>query len=615
MAQQAIDILKETFGFESFRGDQAEVIDMVVNGGNGLVLMPTGGGKSLCYQIPSIIRDGVGIVVSPLISLMQDQVSALKLNGVKAAFLNSTLEREEAYEIECAMKKGKLDLVYVAPERALRPGFLNLLKQTPLAMFAIDEAHCVSQWGHDFRPEYIQLSVLQEKFPDVPRLALTATADDITRKEIREKLFLEDAKMFVASFDRPNIRYRIALKSSPHPQLLRFLKSEHPKSSGIIYRLSRKMTESTTEFLNRNGFTALTYHAGMDAADRAENQRRFLEEEGIIVVATVAFGMGIDKPDVRFVAHLDLPKSVESYYQETGRAGRDGEKADAWMVYGLGDVVLLRKMLGDSTAGAGHKRVEGQRLTSLMGLCETTKCRRQVLLKYFGEELAEPCGNCDTCLEEVETFDGTVAAQKALSCVFRTGQKFGVGHLIDVLHGEETEKVLSFEHDQVSTFGIGLDISSNEWKSIYRQLTAAGLLDVDVSGYGGLKLTPESKPVLKGNQEVFFRKDPVATKTARTKAKKSKTTWTSDDPIVTELWEELRAVRAEVAKEHNIPPFYIFHDATLKEMIEIFPQTTDAMLEIGGVGESKLARYGDRFLSVLQNHKETHGKPELNITA
>ncbi|MCP4750882.1 MAG: DNA helicase RecQ [Proteobacteria bacterium] len=593
------EILRTLFGYDSFLGTQEEIIKHISAGNDALVLAPTGGGKSLCYQLPAIIRPGIGIVVSPLISLMQDQVDTLRQIGVKAAFLNSSLGMSDAMQIERAMVNGEIDLLYVAPERLLTDRFQNLLAQTALALFAIDEAHCVSQWGHDFRPEYIQLSILHERFPAVPRIALTATADSVTRQEIVTKLGLVEARQFVSSFDRPNIRYRVVLKQNPKNQLLDFIRWEHEDDAGIVYCLSRNKVEQTAQWLSDHGYTALPYHAGLDSETRLVHQRRFQQEEGVIVVATVAFGMGIDKPDVRFVAHLDLPKSMEGYYQETGRAGRDGRKADAWMAYSLADVVLLRKILEGSEADERYKQVEKRKLEALLGYCETARCRRQVMLSYFGEELSEPCGNCDTCLETVETWDGSVAAQKALSCVFRTGQRFGATYLADVLLGQTNMRIQRFGHDSISTYGIGTELTASEWKSVFRQLIAADLLKVDIEGYGGFKLTPKSKGVLKGEQQVLFRRDPTPIKRKR-KKKAVQTLKLSGDPAVQRLWEALRKLRREIAKQQNMPPYVIFHDKTLWEMAELRPQTLDQLSGISGVGASKLERYGKIFLDVVR---------------
>ena len=508
MDQDPLEVLNRVFGYPHFRGAQQEVIERVLDGGDALVLMPTGGGKSLCYQIPALLRPGTGIVVSPLIALMQDQVDALRQLGVRAAFLNSSLAGDEQSRVERALLAGDLDLLYVAPERLLTERFLDLLGRVPVALFAIDEAHCVSQWGHDFRPEYIQLNLLHERWPAVPRIAVTATADAPTRREIVTRLALEQAAQFVSSFDRANIRYHVTEKREPRQQLVAFLRGEHPEDAGIVYCLSRRKVEETAEHLCVQGFKALAYHAGLPAEQRRTHQAQFLRGEGVIVVATIAFGMGIDKPDVRFVAHLDLPKSLEAYYQETGRAGRDGQPADAWMTYGLGDVVALRRFIEESEAEEQFKRVEMHKLNALLGFCETTQCRRQVMLNYFGEQLPAPCGNCDTCLTPVASWDGTLAAQKAMSCIFRTGQRFGVNYLIEVLRGKDDERIRRYGHDQISTFGIGADFSVEQWRSVYRQLVAAGLVAVDIEGHGALQLTESSRPVLRGERTLHLRRDP-----------------------------------------------------------------------------------------------------------
>ena len=588
-------ILQNTFGYGSFRLSQQEIIQTIIDGGDALVLMPTGGGKSLCYQIPALVKDGCGVVISPLIALMQDQVDALRELGVKASFLNSTLSSLEASQIETAVLNGELDLLYIAPERLTQERTLDLLSRAKIALFAIDEAHCVSQWGHDFRADYLQLSLLHDRFPSIPRIALTATADARTRVEIANRLALQNAEHFITGFDRPNIRYRIALKNSPRNQLLKFLKEEHPNDAGIVYCLSRKKTEETASWLSAEGFNALPYHAGLPAATRASNQAAFLREEGVIIVATIAFGMGIDKPDVRFVAHLDMPKTVESYYQETGRAGRDGEPANAWMVYGLQDVIKLRQMMQNSQGSEQHKRAEQYRLNAMLGLCEITSCRRQTLLNYFGEELPEACGNCDTCLEPVITWDGTEASQKALSVVYRTGQRFGANHLIDVLEGSSTAKVLQFGHDNLSTFGIGAELNTNGWRSVFRQLVARGYLVVDVEGYGALKLDEQARPLLRGEEKIELRKDTYKTSKAKQVRKKPLA-----DNVNPELFEALRARRTKLAKEQGVPPYVVFHDKTLLEMAEFMPQDLNQFSEINGVGETKLEKYGEEFLAVVR---------------
>ena len=601
----AQQLLHDIFGYSAFRGEQEAIVEHVTAGGDALVLMPTGGGKSLCYQLPALLRDGVGIVVSPLIALMQDQVDALTQLGVQAAFLNSSLDADEARSVTSRLLSGELKILYVAPERLLMSGFLGLLDQVQehvgIALFAIDEAHCVSQWGHDFRPEYRQLTVLHERFPDVPRIALTATADAPTRGEIVERLALEDAQQFVSSFDRPNIKYRVTQKNNARQQLETFLESEHPNDAGIVYCLSRRKVEETADWLKTRGWDALPYHAGLDAGTRNANQRRFLREEGVIMVATVAFGMGIDKPNVRFVAHLDLPKSMEGYYQETGRAGRDGLPANAWMAYGLGDVVSMRQMLDSGDAPEERKRVERQKLDALLGFCESTACRHQTILRYFGETHPGDCGQCDNCLEPVDTWDATLPAQMALSCVYRTGQRFGVVHLIDVLLGKLNPKIEQFRHAQLSTFGIGKDLTQQQWSSVFRQLVAGGFLETDMEAYGGLKLTEASRPVLKGEQEVWLRRDAEPAKRKSSKAERAARAkegyeGVSDDP----LWHALKAKRLELAKEQGVPPYVIFHDSTLLEILNQKPQTLDQMGHISGVGQAKLARYGDAFLQVLE---------------
>ncbi|MDA8795165.1 DNA helicase RecQ [Gammaproteobacteria bacterium] len=592
----AQDILQSVFGFQSFRPPQDQIIDSVIAGDDAMVIMPTGGGKSLCYQIPSLVREGCGVVVSPLIALMQDQVSALKLLGVRAAFLNSTLDPSEAAEIESDLRSGTLDLLYIAPERLNQNRTIALLQSATISLFAIDEAHCVSQWGHDFRADYLQLSMLAELFPEVPRIALTATADERTRGEIINRLGLEHGGHFIAGFDRPNIRYRIALKHNAKTQLLKFLKEEHPRDAGIVYCLSRKKTEEIAHWLTLQGFNALPYHAGLPTQTRAKNQARFLREEGVIVVATIAFGMGIDKPDVRFVAHLDLPKTVESYYQETGRAGRDGMPADAWMVYGLQDVIKLRQMMSTSEGSEEHKRAEQHRLNAMLGFCEITSCRRQALLAYFDDHMPNPCGNCDTCLEPADTWDGTESARMALSTAYLTGQRFGVNHLIDVLRGSEGEKIFQFEHHTISVYGIGKALSNDQWRSVFRQLVARGLLSVDLERFGALRLEERCRPLLRGEETIELRRD------LRQKTTKRQTRSPLPNDIDVTLWEALRDCRRGFAEEQNVPPYVIFHDSTLQEMCVSLPSSLERLAEISGVGERKLEKYGPAFVGVINQH-------------
>jgi len=590
---EPLRILREVFGYDAFRGQQREIIDSVVAGHNALVLMPTGGGKSLCYQVPALLRDGTAVIISPLIALMRDQVEALRHNGVRAAYLNSTLDEATRRETERALAAGELDLVYVAPERLLAEGTLRVLGRLSLSLFAIDEAHCVSQWGHDFRPEYMRLDVLRERFPAVPRIALTATADTRTREEIARQLLPDGGRTWIASFDRPNIRYRIGQKLRPREQLLDFLQREHRGESGIVYCLSRKRAESIAEWLTSRGVTALPYHAGLERDTRTAHQERFLREEGLVVVATVAFGMGIDKPDVRFVAHLDLPKSIEAYYQETGRAGRDGLPADAWMVYGLQDVYQLRQLVAGSTAAPEQQRIEHERLGSLLAFCESTGCRRQALLGYFGEAHDGDCGQCDNCREPPATWDATDQARKALSCVYRTGQRFGAAHVVDVLLGNANERVRRWGHDGLSTFGIGASQSRQAWHSILRQLLAGGHLEADPEGHGGLRLAPDCRPLLRGEARLRLRQDVLPGGRA------PRTTRTSVEPPASEAWDALRTCRRALAESEGVPPYVIFHDATLMEMLRVRPGSLDEMAGIAGVGRHKLARYGQRFLDVL----------------
>ncbi len=599
--KSADQILQTVFGYASFRPPQDDIIDTVIAGRDALVLMPTGGGKSLCYQIPALARPGCGVVISPLIALMQDQVNALRQLGVRASFLNSTLGPAETAAVETALQSGELDLLYIAPERLTQERTLALLARSQVALFAIDEAHCVSQWGHDFRADYLQLDLLHQRFPDVPRIALTATADERTREEIAQRLDLAAAERFIAGFDRPNIRYRITLKHNARQQLLRFLREEHPQDAGIVYCLSRKKTEDVAFWLQEQGFNALPYHAGLDSGIRADYQARFLREEGIIMVATIAFGMGIDKPDVRFVAHLDMPKTVEAYYQETGRAGRDGAPANAWMVYGLQDVIKLRQMVDGSDGSEAHKRAEQHRLNAMLGLCEITACRRQSLLAYFGDQLPQPCGNCDNCLEPVTTWDGTEAARKALSAVYRTGQRFGVNHLIDVLRGSEAERIYQYDHHQLPTYGVGKDLDANQWRSVFRQLVARGYLRVDMDRFGALCLEEKCRALLRGDETIDLRRD-VARKTTR-----QQTRTALPEDIDVGLWEALREKRRLLAEDQGVPPYVIFHDRTLQEMCAAMPRNAVQFGRLTGVGERKLNKYGDAFIEVIENHLAATG--------
>jgi ATP-dependent DNA helicase RecQ len=600
MHSSPLDILQSVFGYTEFRGPQQAIVEQLIAGGDALVLMPTGGGKSLCYQIPALIRQGTAIVVSPLIALMQDQVDALREAGVAAAYLNSSLSADDQREVERRLQAGELNLLYVAPERLLTGRFLNLLEHNEVALFAIDEAHCVSQWGHDFRPEYRELAVLHQRFPQVPRIALTATADDRTREEIVERLALQDARQFVSSFDRPNIRYHVGLRHNARRQVMEFLE-RHRGETGIVYALSRRKVDETAAWLAEAGFDALPYHAGLDAATRNANQRRFLREDGLVMVATVAFGMGIDKPDVRFVAHLDLPRSMEGYYQETGRGGRDSLPAEAWMIYGLSDVVTMSQMIAQSESADERKRVERQKLESLLAYAEATQCRRELLLAAFGEDYHGPCGNCDNCLEPPKTWDATVPAQKALSCVYRSGQRFGSGHVISILRGEDSSRMSELGHDRLTTFGIGADMDEKQWRSVFRQLLAMGLLEADAEGFGTLRLTKTSRDVLTGNQPVRLREDARPVRASRKRRDSKLVTGGSLGVEAYEqpLWDELRKLRTQLARQHGVPPYVIFHDATLLAMLRALPSNEDEMSSISGVGEAKLKRYGQDFLAVI----------------
>ena len=598
---RALKVLHDVFGYSAFRDGQGDIVEHVTTGNDCLVLMPTGGGKSLCYQIPALLRDGVGVVVSPLIALMQDQVAALREVGVNAAFLNSTLDWQEAGRIERSLVNGEIDLLYIAPERLMTERCLNFLERAHIGLFAIDEAHCVSQWGHDFRPEYMQLSILHERWPDVPRIALTATADKATRAEIIQRLALDGARVFVSSFDRPNIRYRIVEKASGRAQLLDFIRTEHSGDAGIVYCLSRAKVEETAAFLASEGITALPYHAGMDAHLRQKNQTRFQREDGVVMVATIAFGMGIDKPDVRFVAHLDMPKSIEGYYQETGRAGRDGLPADAWLAYGLQDLVQQRRLIDTSDANETYKRVCASKLDAMLGLCETTECRRTRLLTYFGEP-SRACGNCDNCLDPPNVWDGTIAAQKLLSCVARLwrerNQRFGAGHIISLLRGQLTEKVKQWNHSSLSVFGLGADIGDQEWRSIVRQLIALDVLAVDHEAFGTLVLTEGSRAVLKGERRILLRKQ---TASKRAKREKTRTGIAAEGltGAALSLYERLRTWRADMAKTNGVPAYVIFHDATLREIADSRPQTLDQLSGISGVGTKKLEAYGEKILQEI----------------
>ncbi len=585
-------VLQQVFGFTEFRGLQESIVEHVIQGGNGLVVMPTGSGKSLCYQVPALVREGTAIVVSPLIALMHDQVASLKESGVAAGALNSALDLEEQYELEQAWLSGQLQLLYVAPERATHPGFLSRLQQTRVSLFAVDEAHCVSQWGHDFRPEYLQLPRLWQHHPEVPRLALTATADAQTRREILERLQLDPARSFLGGFDRPNLRYSIQLKQQERRQALEFLKQQPEESSGIVYCLSRRKVEEVAEWLQGQGIAALPYHAGLDSGVRQRHQRAFQLNEVRIMVATIAFGMGVDKPDVRFVLHLDLPKSVEAYYQETGRAGRDGMPAEVLLLYGLGDVVAMHQLLEQSQASPEIRQVERLKLRSLLGLCETARCRRQVLLEYFGDTCS-PCGNCDNCLVPVATWDATEAARKALSAVYRTGQRFGVGYLSQLLRGQSDARMEQRGHHQLPTFGVGKELNDREWNSLFRQLIAHGFLGVDLEGYGSLIFTARSQGLLKGEEQLLLRRDPQSKKAS------AKSHGVHSPGRELPLFNALKELRLRLARQQGVPPYVIFHDSSLIAMAEMRPTNLDQLARVPGVGASKLARYGDEFLSVL----------------
>ena len=597
----ALDILQTIYGYPEFRGDQADIIDAVIDGSDALALMPTGGGKSICYQIPALVRKGTGIVVSPLIALMQDQVDALRVLNLNAAFINSTLSREAIDDTEAALLAGDIDLLYVAPERLLMPSMLALLEQADIALFAIDEAHCVSQWGHDFRPEYMGLSLLHERFPDIPRIALTATADQRTREEIINNLGLQQARKFVAGFDRPNICYALAEARNVKDQLWEFLQSQHSASAGIVYCQSRKKVEDIAQWLCEQGRDAVPYHAGMSSQDRQRNQQRFLKKDSVIVVATIAFGMGIDKPDVRFVAHLNLPKSVEAYYQETGRAGRDGQPSDAWLVYGLQDVINLRNMMQESNADEQHKRIEHHKLEAMLSLAENDTCRRRSLLEYFDDPNEVVCGNCDNCLIPPATWDATTAARKALSCTYRTGQRFGVNYLVDVLLGKANERVVNNGHDKQSTFGIGDELNATQWRSLFRQLIAKGVVTVDVGGHGSISLTDAARPLLRGERQLMLRVTQARSASTKRTSKRAATRISgADEP----LWNELRALRKELAEEAGVPAYVVFSDKTLVEMLEKRPVNEYDLSKVSGVGEHKLERYGEAFLDVLKHYVE-----------
>ncbi len=598
-AFEAFEVLEHTFGYSSFRGEQEAVVNAVISAKNTLVVMPTGAGKSLCYQVPALVRNGVGIVISPLIALMQDQVNALREYGVRAAFLNSTLDFESVNNIESALSRGDIDLLYLAPERIIQERTRALLKRIPIALIAIDEAHCVAQWGHDFRADYLRLEFLASDFPDVPRVALTATADARTQQEIMQRLSLDPDSQFICGFDRSNIQYRIQPKDSPRKQLIRFIKEEYSGAAGIVYCLSRKKVDDVALWLNHQGVRALPYHAGMTTNERQRNQDLFLREEGIVIVATIAFGMGIDKPNVRFVAHLDMPKSIEAYYQETGRAGRDGESSTAILYYGMEDVVKLSQMLAQSEGNETFKRHEQQRLNAMLGLCEMTRCRRIALLRYFGEVLEKPCGNCDNCISPPSTWDATESVRKALSCVYRTGQRFGAAHVIDVLRGSDNEKVRQFSHHTLSTYGIGADLSADAWRSLFRQLLVMGFLDVDPSGFGSLRLTEKSRPVLRGDEIVELHRQEKKS-SVKTRIKKAQLELPEEDQS---LWLALRQLRKQLADSGGVPPYVVFSDVSLHEMVVKRPRNSEEFLLINGVGDKKLEKFGEAFLDVIQEYE------------
>ena len=604
------NVLKHYFGFERFYEKQEEIIDYLISGQDAFVLMPTGGGKSLCYQIPAMIRPGVGIIISPLIALMQDQVDGLRQYGIKAYYINSTLHSAEIRNMEKKLISNEMDLLYVAPERLFMPDFFQCLKKSKISLFAIDEAHCVSQWGHDFRPEYLQLNLLHENFPHVPRIALTATADNVTCRDILLKLHLGDARQYVSSFDRPNIRYSVVIKKNAKSQLDHFINQEHHGDSGIVYCLTRKKVEATAEWLSKKGYNALPYHAGLDASVRMKHQRAFQEQESVIIVATIAFGMGIDKPNVRFVAHLDMPKNIESYYQETGRAGRDGEKSSAWLAYDLSDIVTIGKILENSEGDEAFKRIQYQRLQAMIGYCETINCRRPVLLNYFGESYDKACGNCDNCIEKVEKWDGTIAVQKAMSCIYRTGERFGVKYLTDVLLGKENKRIKGFRHDRVSTFGIGRELSSHDWKSVYRQIVAAGYAEIDMKGYGGLSLTQKGRAILKSKETIYLRKEVARAKKTTRRVYEKASPELPDLEYAHSLFEELRQLRLDISKEKKVPPYVIFHDRTLKEIASRRPVSLKEMVGLYGVGDIKLKKFGQMFVDFMVQYAKEHGSED-----